>query len=94
MKDNRAASICKKLSSIGIKPIRRTLSYDIFDPTIDITDKLYVQVGDDYVVIVMQDPAGMVHFFEASEKVSDILNSLNEALKLLKITEEVWNLKR
>lgn len=94
MTSDRVTSIYKDLCSVGINPVRITIPHDMFDPTIDITDRLYIQVGEDYVVIVMQDAANMLHFFEATEKVSDILNSLKEALKLLNITEELWNLKK
>lgn len=94
MRDRRAVSIAKRLALVGVEPVSRVNSNGIFDPTIYVTEQIYVQVGDDYVVVVLHDCANMVHFFEASEKISDIIKSIKEALKLLKITEEVWNLKK
>lgn len=94
MRNKRADAICKKLSSVGIKPIRRTLAVDILDPTIDITQNIYLQVGDNYVVAIAQDNSGITHFIHSGTSTQKLINSLREAHNLLLVTEEVWNLKK
>lgn len=94
MRDERAEKICKKLSVVGIVPIRKTSARHEFDPIIDITQNIYLQVGEDYVFIVMNDSTGTPHFFESDMTISKILSCLKDAHKLFNMTEDIWKHKK
>lgn len=72
-------SIVRKLLVRGVKPVRLDSGTELIDPVIWITESIYIQVGEDYVV-VFRSRLNELATYNCSMHIEDIMNKLRQAV--------------
>jgi hypothetical protein len=79
MLNEKVTLLARKLIARGIKPIRLDKWTEFSDPSIWITESIYIQVGVDYTMIFRDRPTGLT-LYEASEDIDDVIGNLRKAI--------------
>lgn len=71
--------LVKKLQTKGVKPVKLSKWTEFSDPSIWITESIYVQIGVDYVSVVRDRPTGLA-MYETDGSLEDLLIKLKQAI--------------
>lgn len=63
----------------GVKPLKISNGTELTDPAIWITESIYIQIGDDYVV-VFRSRLNELATYNCSLKIDDIMSKLQQAI--------------
>jgi hypothetical protein len=75
----RVGAVARKLLARGVKPLRIDKGTEFTDPAIWITESIYIQVGDDYVVIFKSSISGL-STWNCSLNINSIMDNLRQAI--------------
>jgi hypothetical protein len=75
----RVSAVARKLLARGIKPLRIDKETELTDPAIWITESIYIQIGDDYIVIFKSRPSEL-STWNCKLNINDIMEKLKEAV--------------
>jgi hypothetical protein len=78
MSKSKIDTVIKKLQIRGIKPIRLNKGSKTIDPTIWITESIYIQANSNYVAIFKNTPNGL-SVYESTSNVDDLMLNLKRA---------------
>lgn len=71
--------MARKLLARGVKPLKIDRATEFTDPVIWITGSIYIQIGDDYVVI-FKNKINSMSTYNCSLLIDDIMSKLKEAI--------------
>lgn len=77
---DRANSIVERLKNRDVNPIKVDVGTKHSDPAIWITESIYIQVGDEYVIVFRSRPTGLASY-ESSGDIEDIMSKLKQAIE-------------
>jgi hypothetical protein len=63
----------------GVRPLKIDDATELTDPAIWITESIYIQVGEDYLVIFKSKPNGLA-IYRSSLNINDIMAKLRQAI--------------
>ena len=79
MLNEKANLLARQLQKRGIKPIKISKWAEFSDPSIWITESIYVQIGVDYTMVFRARPNDTA-MYETSLDVNDVISKLKQAI--------------
>lgn len=79
MLNEKANLLARKLQARRIKPIRIDKWTEFSDPSIWITESIYIQVGSDYVM-VFRSRHNDTAMYETSMNIEDVIKKLKQSI--------------
>lgn len=78
--EDRVISIVERLSNRDIKPIKIDAATRFTDPSIWITESIYIQLNEEYTIIFRSRPSGLASY-ESTGQIDDIISKLKQAIE-------------
>lgn len=77
--DKRVESVATRLEVRGVKPIKIDKGTAHTDPVLWITESVYLQICDSYILVVRSRPTGLASY-NATFNIDDIMKKLKQAI--------------